>query len=668
MSRALRLIACVMAAAAVAAAVLSVGVNAVAAARGAAHSLVAWSDVPFVVAVGAPVCVGLFLVLRRPGIRVAWILLFGGLSVAVVMAGDGLADLALYGDRRSLLGAWSLLVAQEWPVFFLWPLALAYCFPDGQLPSRRWRPAAGLAFASGAVAMILLALQRAVDGPYGKVLNPLPIDVDRGAFTPVFWVCWFGILLSLFGGVLALRARYRAGGADQRRQVLWLAYGALLLPLWLGGTSLWSLVFGSTDDVAFSVLMLLEVWPAVAVAVAVTRHGLYAIDRLFNRTLVYTALTALLAGAYAIVALLAGRVGSDSTLAASLATLAAAVAFRPLREWLQSLVDRRFARQRFEGVRMLRDFLDDVRDGRSEPEDVGAVLALALGDPQAEVLFRLPETGAYADRLGHLRESVPQDGRARSAIGRDARAVGVLLHDSALCERPDVLRGVLDAAVVPVELGRLRVELRLMLAEVESSRTRIAQAGYAERRRLERDLHDGAQQRLVTLGIVLRRMQRSLPGDAKVLAPAFDAAVGEVAATIGDLRKIAAGIRPPRLDEGLAAALQDLARGAPISVEVQATRDRAPPEIEAAAYFVACEALTNAIKHASPSRVTVQTMRMDGVLRLIVADDGIGGAAPISGTGLAGMTDRVAAQGGTLALDSPAGAGTRIAVELPCAS
>ena len=248
----------------------------------------------------------------------------------------------------------------------------------------------GWAFASGAVAMILLALQRAVDGPYGKVLNPLPIDVDRGAFTPVFWVCWFGILLSLFGGVLALRARYRAGGADQRRQVLWLAYGALLLPLWLGGTSLWSLVFGSTDDVAFSVLMLLEVWPAVAVAVAVTRHGLYAIDRLFNRTLVYTALTALLAGAYAIVALLAGRVGSDSTLAASLATLAAAVAFRPLREWLQSLVDRRFARQRFEGVRMLRDFLDDVRDGRSEPEDVGAVLALALGDPQAEVLFRLP--------------------------------------------------------------------------------------------------------------------------------------------------------------------------------------------------------------------------------------------------------------------------------------
>jgi signal transduction histidine kinase len=219
-----------------------------------------------------------------------------------------------------------------------------------------------------------------------------------------------------------------------------------------------------------------------------------------------------------------------------------------------------------------------------------------------------------------------------------------------------------------VELGRLRVELRLQLAAVESSRTRIAQAGYEERRRLERDLHDGAQQRLVTLGIVLRRLQRSLPGEARVLAPAFDAAVDEVAATIGDLRTIAAGLRPPRLDEGLTAALEDLARAAAVPVELEATGDRAPPEVEAVAYYIACEALTNAVKHAAPSRVTVQTTRTADSLRLVVADDGIGGAAPGSGSGLAGMVDRVAAQGGSLALDSPAGAGTRIAVELPCVS
>ena len=212
-------------------------------------------------------------------------------------------------------------------------------------------------------------------------------------------------------------------------------------------------------------------------------------------------------------------------------------------------------------------FLADVRAGRAEPEEVGAVLAVALEDPGAEVFFRLPETSAYADRLGHLVEALPDDGRARSPIGRE---VGMLLHDPALTRRPDLLGGVLDAAAVAVELGRLRVELRLQLAEVESSRARIAQAGYEERRRLERDLHDGAQQRLVTLGITLRRLQRSLPGDAKVLAPAFDAAVDEVAATIADLRTIAAGVRPPRLDEGLAAALADLARGAAVPVVVEA--------------------------------------------------------------------------------------------------
>jgi signal transduction histidine kinase len=203
---------------------------------------------------------------------------------------------------------------------------------------------------------------------------------------------------------------------------------------------------------------------------------------------------------------------------------------------------------------------------------------------------------------------------------------------------------------------------------VESSRARIAQAGYEERRRLERDLHDGAQQRLVTLGIVLRRIQRSLPREAKVLGPSFDAAVAEVAATIGDLRTIAAGVRPARLDEGLGAALEDLARAATVPVQVQASIERAPPDVEAAAYFIACEALTNALKHGSPSRVTVHTTRTEEALHLVVSDDGVGGAAPAGGTGLAGMADRAAAQGGRLAVNSPAGGGTRIEVELPCAS
>jgi signal transduction histidine kinase len=663
MSRPLRWTACAMAAATLVTSVTGIVVSAVAASQGAHHDVPLVGLAAFLVAVLAPASVGLFVALRRPGNRVAWILLAGPLSVAVVMTAGAIAALALHEHPDSTLGAWATLVAFEWPVLFLWPLALAFVYPDGRLPSRRWRPAAAVAWVASVGIVTLLFLAPKLDGPYGKVASPLPFDFPESVLLPLFWTCWAGLLVSLFLGAAAMRARYRAGDAQQRRQVLWLAYGALLVPLWLGVGSLWALLIGSTDPIDGIGLIVFQVWPGVAVAVAVTRHGLYAIDRLFNRTLVYAALTALLAGTYVVVALLVGLVVGGSAWSASLATLAAALAFRPLRDRVQDLVDRRFARARFEAVRLLRDFLDEVREGRAEPEDVGAAVALALGDPTAEVIFRLPETAGYADRNGHVVEELPDDGRARSVIGRE---LGVLLHAPSVA--PDLLRGVLDAAAVPVELARLRVELRLQLAEVESSRARIAQAGYAERRRIERDLHDGAQQRLVTLGIVLRRLQRSLPREAQLLNPALDAAVDEVAGAIADLRTIAAGVRPPRLDEGLAAALADLARGCAVPVDVVATADRAPPEVEAAAYFVACEALTNAVKHASPTRVVMHTSRENGVLRLLVSDDGIGGASESSGTGLPGMVDRVAAHGGTLAIESPHGAGTRVAVELPCAS
>jgi signal transduction histidine kinase len=599
----------------------------------------------------APVVVGLLVSLRRPGNVVAWILLVGALSVSVVMLAGVIAEVE--GDTP--LGRWAATVAAPWPVLFLWPLALAFVFPDGALPSPRWRPVAWAAAVDGAGIVVLLVFGHEHLLGDAEVPSPLPVRIGEWAL-PVFWVFWAGLLASLFAGAAALRARYQAGDDLLRRQVLWLAYGALLIPVWLGGTSLLAAAGLKTEFTDAVTLTLLQAWPALAVAIAVTRHGLYSIDRLVNRTLVYAALTALLVATYALVSLLVGQVVGGSKLTASLATIAAALACLPLRDRLQRAVDRRFSRRRFEAVRLLRDFLDEVRDGRAEPEDVGAVVAAALGDPHATLVFQLPATAAFADRDGR-EVALDDDGRERSTIGRD---LGVLLHEPAA---PDLLRAVLDAAAVPVELARLRVELRLQLAEVESSRARIAQAGYEERRRLERDLHDGAQQRLVTLGIVLRRLQRSLPREAQMLVPALDAAVDEVAASIADLRTIAAGVRPPRLDEGLAAALADLARGATVPVDVAATPDRAPPEIEATAYFVACEALTNAVKHASPSRVSVATARENGVLRMTIADDGIGGAV-----GLPGMRDRVAAQGGTLAIDSPPGAGTRIAVELPCGS
>jgi signal transduction histidine kinase len=217
-------------------------------------------------------------------------------------------------------------------------------------------------------------------------------------------------------------------------------------------------------------------------------------------------------------------------------------------------------------------------------------------------------------------------------------------------------------------MARLRVEVRLQLAEVEASRARIVEAGYEERRRLERDLHDGAQQRLVSLGVRLRRLQLGLPKGAEVLSPAIDQAVEEVGETIGDLRTIAAGVRPARLDDGLAAALRDLARTTPIPVEVEVPRERVAASVEAAAYFVACEAITNAVKHGSASKVAVRAFRDNGTLHVSVADDGVGGAVVRRGSGLAGLRDRVAAHGGTFELVSPRGGGTTLEVEIPCES
>ncbi len=228
--------------------------------------------------------------------------------------------------------------------------------------------------------------------------------------------------------------------------------------------------------------------------------------------------------------------------------------------------------------------------------------------------------------------------------------------------------GVLAAAALSIEMARLRVEVRLQLAEVQASRARIVEAGYEERRRLERDLHDGAQQRLVSLGVQLRRIQRTLPRGAQILSPALDEIVDEVGAAISDLRQIAAGVRPARLDDGLSAALRDLARSSPVPVDVEVPGERVAASIEAAAYFVACEALTNAVKHASPSRVAVRAARENGTLLVSITDDGIGGAVVRRGSGLAGLQDRVAAHGGTFEIVSPRGGGTRVEVAIPCES
>ncbi len=625
---------------------------------------------PFLVAaVSAPAAVGALIVGRRPHNPIGWILVVGALSLAAVLAAQPYAWVALEAHPGSLPGgSWAALVSSLWPAFFAWPLAVAFVFPDGRLPSSRWRPYALFAAGSMALLVLMLVLADQLEPPFSKVPNPFPLRLPD-ALGFLRSLAWLSVFASLFVGAAAARTRYKRSEGSERLQLLWLAYTALLIPLGVVCFLFWELVFGGAGDAVVGFLLGMEAAVAIAVGVAVTRYRLYEIDRLINRTLVYTVVTAALGLLYAVVSLLAGvAVGRGSTWVTALAVLAVAVSFGPLRGRAQAAVDWRFDRLRYEGLRRVRAFVEDVREGRREPEEVGAVLAAALRDPSADLLFRLPASDAYADRFGAVLLEPAGHGRFVTKVEHRGQEIALLRHKRALLVHPDLLRSVLGAASLAIEIARLRVEVRLQLAEVEESRARVVRAGYEERRRLERDLHDGAQQRLVTLGIVLRRLQRSLPREARILRPALDSAVDEIGLAIEDLRTIAAGVRPPRLDEGLAAALADLARGAPVPVDLEATHERLPVQVEAAAYFVVCEAVTNAVKHGSPSRVRVEASVANGELRLVVADDGSGGATVAEGTGLMGLTDRVEAQGGTLRIYSPRGAGTRIEAEIPCGS
>ena len=315
---------------------------------------------------------------------------------------------------------------------------------------------------------------------------------------------------------------------------------------------------------------------------------------------------------------------------------------------------------------------DLVRElDRVPTSDLRGALAAAVGDPSLEIALWLPDRGTYADVDGRPIE-LPADGprRAVTRIAHEGQPIAALIHDSSLRDDPELIDSAAAAARLALENARLQAEVKAQLAQVEESRARIVAAGDEQRRRIERDIHDGAQQRLVALALELRAAQRRLgddlqPGVDDVLADA----VAELQLAVGELRELARGVHPAILtEEGLSAALESLADRTPIKVTLAAApTGRLPPEIEGAAYFVVCEALANTVKHADATSVTISAVSRNGSLVVEVSDDGVGGADIATGTGLRGLADRVEAHGGSLQVESVPGHGTRVIGELPCA-
>ncbi len=616
--------------------------------------------------------VGVLVATRVPGNNVGWVFCLTGFASVVQLLAWQYADVGLHPVGRlpaaAAVATLNTVIGEETAGLLGLSLLL---FPDGRLPSRRWRPAcAGLLIGMAMLVVADTFRPGAYDQPFAAASNPFGIPGSVDVMNALDVVGWLFVVVGIGSGAAALVVRRRRAYGIERRQLeLVLAVGAvaatgaaLLMASWLiwphGGLELRMAVLG----VCFATFPL-------AAGFAILRRGLYGIEVVVNRTLVYGSVTTLLAGVFALTTVVIGiLLGRGSAWAAAGATAAVALLFHPVRTRMQDAVDRHFSRARFDALQRMAAFLDELRAGRAAPEQIEPLLRELVADPSLELRFILPDSpqdvdahaAAVFDRAGDARERLP--------IERGNQPVALVLYDRSIAER-QLLRRVVEAGGLAIEIARLHVELRRQLAQVEESRARIVTAANEERRRIERDLHDGAQQRLVSIGLALRHAQHELGSASPQRAVrTLDGAVAEVAIAIDELRELAQGLPPSQLDSGLAPAFRELARRAPLPVDVSAPGERFHRDVEAAAYFIGCEGLTNAVKHARATRIALSAGRRDDCLIVSIADDGVGGASTRHGSGLRGLGDRVAALGGTLRIDSTPGAGTTLIAELPCRS
>jgi signal transduction histidine kinase len=603
---------------------------------------------------------GLLITRHRPELPVGALLSLVGLAVSATVTReiawqvlDARPDVARRLDWLVAVlneGAWWVLVAVA--------LLLVY-FPDGHLPSRRWRWVPAVLVASAVITQ--------VHGAFGHAPFRPPLQDLAGPFAPpplwldiVAEVAFAFLILLVVASSVSLAVRYRRSDPLQRRQITWLALGGFGVGLYPLLCLVEILVWGHSAWVSAAVGVTALVGVPVATAIAVLRHDLYDVDKALAGTVTWVFVTAALVCIYAVAAFSGGLfLGRDSAAVAAAATAVCALALSPVKKGLQRLVDQRLYPLRRATASAVETLHRDVGAGLASPEELEQVLRVALRDPQLRVGVRVPGSEEYVDVAG-----VPVHPVHGEPVVLRGKQIGVLVPgtDGVSLE---LLREVAGVASTMVEVVRLRLELSRALNEVESSRARLVQSGDEERRRLERDLHDGAQQRLVSLGMAIRLAQRHLDDGTVDLQGLLDECVAELGTAVAELRQIAHGLRPSNLDDGLPTALARLVRSVPVTVEMDVLTGPLPDEVATTAYFLISEAVANAVKHAEASRIGLKVSRVNGNVLVRITDDGRGGAAVRSESGLA---DRVAALGGSLSVASPVGQGTVVEAELPCAS
>lgn len=541
-----------------------------------------------------------------------------------------LVDWVVAAQRGS--GVWLVVAAA---------LVLLY-FPDGRLVSRRWRWVP--------LALILAAaafhLWGALDpSPYPPPLDRLPRPYASGSDVVLVGgiVALAALMVLLVVSAASVGVRFRRSDAVRRAQIKWLALAGCGLPGALIGCWVEYMVLGHAHWFSLAAGIVVLVGLPTSTAIAMLRHDLYDVDRALAAAVTYAMVTAVLVGIYAGASFAAGLVlGRGSTAAAAAAAAVAALVLSPVRARLQRRVDRRLYPLRRAALVALEDLGRRTHAADARPEELERVLRAALRDPGLRVGYLVPGAEGFGDASG-----APLEPAGAVPVTLGGTQIGVLLASAGTVSR-ELLREVAAASAVLVEVVRLRLELARALREAESSRARLVQVGYEERRRLERDLHDGAQQRLVSLGMALRVSQRHLDDGTVDVHGLLDQSVAELGTAIAELRQIAHGLRPSSLDDGLTAALVALTHRVPVVVDLDVAVEDLPDDVATTAYYVASEAVANAVKHADAAHIDLHVARCDGGgLRIRVSDDGRGGAEP-SGSGLGGLADRVAALGGSL--------------------
>jgi signal transduction histidine kinase len=607
----------------------------------------------------AAVILGLIVGRRQPRNIVGLNLTVLGLAVAVAVVRQGIWEALATHPAEIPRYTWLVAVLNEadWWTFAAVALLLLY-FPDGTLPSRRWRWVP-------LTLVVCVALQQArgafpgdsISAPLQDVVRPfgpLPrwLDIAQG-------LTFFLMLPLILACAGSLILRYRRSDRVRRAQIKWLALVGVGFPLYPPLCLVEIVVLGHPAwfSVAVGIAGLLGI--PVATGIAMLRHDLYDVDRALAGTVTWSLITVVLLAIYGTCSLVVGLVlGRGSSVTAAAAAAVCAIALSPLRTRLQRAVDRRLYPLRRAAVTAIDALHRQTSTGAARPEELQDVLRTALRDPKLRVGFHVPGTEGFIDAEGR---ALPPTGGTPVVLS-DTQ-IGVLVPGTGIASA-ELLRHVADHAGTLVEVVRLRLELAGALREVESSRARLVQSGYQERRRLERDLHDGAQQRLVSLGMTFRLAQRHLDDGTVDVNGLLDQGVAELSTAVAELRQIAHGLRPSSLDDGLPAALAALVRTVPVLVEMDICPDRLPDDVATTAYYVVSEAVANAVKHAEAKCISLGVARANGQVLVRVSDDGRGGATLPPRSGLA---DRVAALGGRLKIESPVGRGTLVEAALPCA-